>query len=258
MKEIHIKMISLIIILVIIIGSQAFHENTVPEETQSGFPVNKTDLSLPILNGNENINIALPVHISNGSENISNNLKIDEEEVMGLYQEFLDGKREIEGLSIDELTVPTGETGRRYPTKYAFGDANGDNIPELHVNSARYYYVFSFRDGNLFVWNDFTGSYCFPLKDGGFIFWSMGMFKDELYNYHTYDYDGEEKYGICFSWDDFNNNKIHDKEDEYLFDDEAVTQDQWNKLTQKYLYQDEDNIWRIANELEWTILYEGN
>lgn len=184
--------------------------------------------------------------------------KNDVEEAMSLYGEFLDGKREIDGLSINELTIPTGEEGRRYPTRYAFWDSNGDSVPELHVDSAHYYYVFSYRNGELFIWRDFTGSNCFPLKDGGFIFWSIGMFKDDLYNYYTYDYNGEENYGFCFSWDDLNDNKIHDKEDEYLFDDESVTQDQWNKLTQKYIYQDEGGAWKIADELEWTILYEGN
>ena len=195
----------------------------------------------------------------------SNNQSLDtdwsgndaEEVIISLYREFLDGKREIDGLSINELTIPTGEEGRRYPAKYAFWDSNGDSIPELHVDSAHYYYVFSFRSGELFVWKDFTGSNCFPLKDGGFIFWSIGVFKDDLYNYHTYDYNGQENYGFCFSWDDLNDNKIHDKEDEYLFDDQSVTQDQWNKLTQKYLYQDENGAWKIANEIEWTILYEG-
>ena len=55
-----------------------------------------------------------------------------------------------------------------------------------------------------------------------------------------------------------NDNGIHDERDEYLFEDTNVTQNQWNNLTKEYLYQDEEGVWGIANELNWIILYEGN
>lgn len=183
---------------------------------------------------------------------------IDQEEAINIYTDFLNGDRELDGLHIDELTIPTGEEERRYPTKYAFQDSNDDGIPELHINSTRYYYVFSFKNGEPYVWKNFMGSYCFPLKDGGFIVWSVRTFKDDLYTYCKYNCEGQEIYSVSFSWDDSNDNGIHDENDEYLFDDKKVTQDQWNNLTKEYLYQDEEGVWRIANELDWIILYEGN
>lgn len=182
---------------------------------------------------------------------------ISEEEAINTYIDFLNGNRELDGWHIDELTVPTGEIGKRYSTKYAFGDSNGDGISELHLNSTRYYYVFSFKNGEPYVWKNFMGVFCFPLKDGGFIIWSIGTFKDDLYTYCKYDYTGQEISSISFSWDDLNENGIHDDKDEYLFEDKNVTQNQWNNLTREYLCQDEEGIWRIANELDWIILYEG-
>lgn len=84
------------------------------------------------------------------------------------------------------------------------------------------------------------------------------MFKDDLYTYYKYDCAGQEIYSFSFSWDDLNDNGIHDERDEYLFEDTNVTQNQWNNLTKEYLYQDEEGVWGIANELNWIILYEGN
>ena len=52
-------------------------------------------------------------------------------------------------------------------------------------------------------------------------------------------------------------NGVHDSEDEYLFDSESVSQDTWEQLAQKYVYQDESGVWTFANQLDWTVLYEG-
>ena len=185
-----------------------------------------------------------------------------------IYQEFIWGKREIDGWHIDDLTVvdvsgiraasiPITEA-ERYPTRYALWDTNGDGIPELHFDSARYYYVFSYKDGNVFVWMDLTnGIECILRKDGGFITWSIGTFKSDLFVYHTFDYCGEDRYRLEFSWDDTNMNDIHDKEDEYLFDDVPVSQDIWEKLVKRYICQDENGTWAFVDELDWVILYEG-
>ena len=42
--------------------------------------------------------------------------------------------------------------------------------------------------------------------------------------------------------------------DEYVFDNVEVTKDIWEKLTERFLYIDEDGIERIKNEIEWTDL----
>ncbi len=57
---------------------------------------------------------------------------------------------------------------------------------------------------------------------------SDGTFKDDLYTYCRFDCMGQEISSISFSWDDLNDNGIHDEKDEYLYEDKTVTQDQWN------------------------------
>ncbi len=42
--------------------------------------------------------------------------------------------------------------------------------------------------------------------------------------------------------------------DEYVFDNVEVTKDIREKLTERFLYIDEDGIERIKNEIEWTDL----
>ena len=51
---------------------------------------------------------------------------------------------------------------------------------------------------------------------------------------------------------DFNGE--YDEGDEYVFDNVEVTKDIWEKLTERFLYIDEDGIERIKNEIEWTDL----
>ena len=190
------------------------------------------------------------------------------EKAIEMYQEFIWGERKIDGWDIDELTIPDFKAFKeasipltkadRYPTHYALWDTNGDNIPELHFDSARYYYVFSYRDGDVFIWKDLTNSLeCIPRKDGGFITWSIGIDKSDYYVYSIFDYSGEEIYCLEFSWDDTNRNGDHDSEDEYLFDNELVSQDAWEELAKKYVYRNENGVWTFANQLDWVVLYEG-
>lgn len=189
------------------------------------------------------------------------------EKAIEMYQEFIWGEREIDGWGIDELTISDFSAFKdgsiplthadRYSTHYALWDSNGDNIPELHFDSARYYYVFSYKDGDVFIWKNLTnGIECIPQKDGGFITWSIGLIKSDLFVYHIFDYSGKEIYRLEFSWDDTNMNGAHDSEDEYLFDDELVSQDAWEELAKKYVYRDENGVWTFANQLDWVVLYE--
>ena len=53
---------------------------------------------------------------------------------------------------------------------------------------------------------------------------------------------------------DKNFNGEYDEGDEYVFDNVEVTKDIWEKLTERFLYIDEDGIERIKNEIEWTDL----
>lgn len=71
------------------------------------------------------------------------------EQAMLVYEEFLEGKIDCDGIDIDFITIPTGEPDDKYDTKYAVFDCNGDEEAEFHVKSARYYYVFQYKNDTL-------------------------------------------------------------------------------------------------------------
>jgi len=84
------------------------------------------------------------------SEELSDNS--DAAQIMELYEDFLKGVRNVKGIcNINDITIPVGETDIHYSTKYAYCDSNGDDIPELHIKSGRYYYIISYQDNDLFV-----------------------------------------------------------------------------------------------------------
>ena len=200
-------------------------------------------------------------HISrNISERQNNSVETTDEKIVqaiAIYQEFLEGKiSSKEGYSIEEMTIPTGEPEHRFSTSYAFWDSTGDDIPELHVNAARYYYVFAYRDGELVRWLDLSPYPCYEaLKSGAFIFhWDKPG--DKGFRYSIFDYSGNEIMGITFNKYDKNNNYIFDEDDEYLINWVEVTQEAWEGLASQYLYIDENGVERIRDEIDWTVLYE--
>ena len=182
------------------------------------------------------------------------------DDVVKIYKEFLYGKRQIKGGSdINSLTIPTGETDKHYNTKYAFFDSNGDGIPELHINSSRYYEIYTVRNNELTIWKDLSPyPYYYPLNNGAFISWKPGaapMY--DLYTYHVYNFIGDEIWNISFSCYDLNQNNIYDEKDEYYFEGVEVTKKQWIELTEKYLFFDTEGVIRIRNEIGWNTLYDG-
>lgn len=175
-----------------------------------------------------------------------------------MYNEFLDGKITVDGIDIYFLTTPSGEPNKHYATKYAFFDSNGDKIPELHINSARYYYILSLINNKLIILKDLSPyPQYYALKNGGFISHRFGTapMSDE-YNYLILDFLGNEVWEINFSKYDKDNNGIYDNKDDYIFDGVNVTNEIWDALTERYLYTDKNGIEQIRNEIEWVVMYD--
>ena len=180
---------------------------------------------------------------------------------MMLYKEFLSGDRNVKGISnIDDITMPKGETDRRYFKKYAYCDANGDTIPELHIKSGKYYFVISYEDNDLFVWKDLSAynSEYYPLSNGAFL-----MRKDDVqaspgvsYRYSVFNIKRDEIFGFSFSKANINECTGYDEGDEYLYDGISISQEMWEKLTKRYVYQDNKGNLIIADDLNWITLYE--
>lgn len=174
------------------------------------------------------------------------------------YNEFLDGQKSVDGINIDFITSPKGEKDKHYATKYAFWDSSGDKVPELHINSARYYYVFSYRDGEMYIFKDLSPyPHYYALNNGGFISYRLGAAPaSDEYNYLIYNYSGDEILNINFAKYDSNENGIYDSGDEYFYDGVEVTKEIWEKLTERFLYTDKMGIEEIQNEISWITLYE--
>jgi len=172
--------------------------------------------------------------------------------------EFLNGEKSVDGIDMDFIISPKGEKDKHYATKYAFWDSNSDNVPELHINSARYYYVFSYVNGEMKIFKDLSPyPYYYALNNGGFISYRPGAAPDsDEYNYLIYNYLGNEILNISFAKYDLNENGIYDSGDEYFYDGVKVTKEIWEKLTERFLYTDIVGIEEIRNEISWIILYE--
>ena len=147
------------------------------------------------------------------------------EQAMLVYEKFLEGRIECDGIDIDFITTPKGEPDKRYDTQYAVFDCDGNGEAELHVQSARYYYIFQYKNGALQLYKNLSPyPHYYALKNGAFIS------------------------------HDFGAGPLSDEYRYYVFDNVEVTKDIWEKLTERFLYIDEDGIERIKNEIEWTDL----
>lgn len=175
-----------------------------------------------------------------------------------MYRDFLEGKISVEGIDINLISIPTGEPNKRYETKYAFFDSNGDEIPELHVRGGHYYCIFTIKDNNLILWKSFSPNPPFyALNNGAFICRKLGAApRHDNYGYVILNYSGDEIYNLNFSKYDEDGDGIYGINDEYLFNWVNVSKEQWEELTKQYLYVDNMEIEQIRNEISWNVLYK--
>ena len=181
------------------------------------------------------------------------------EQAVIAYRQFIDGRRSINGGNIYELAMPTGEPDRRYPTSYAIIDVNGDGIPELNIQTAREFNVYSFENGEITFLGLFMPSlygYCI-LKNGAYMCYS-DRFSTCSYSYFELDELGNKINELGFYWNENNGNYIPDEEDDFFFDGNACSMEEWYDRTRKYLYTDRNGREQIRNQVEWTTYCEAD
>ena len=176
-----------------------------------------------------------------------------------MYQGFLEGERKVGKIDIYYLITPTNEPDRRYRTRYTLVDSNGDGIPELHIRTGREYTIYSCKDNEMYEFEAFfssPGRYV-PLKSGSFIYRNdIGITLGDFYYYFEMDASGNCINEIKFSWLDANQNLLCDDDDEFVFDGDSCTKEEWFAKTRKYLFTDEDGREQIRNQAEWTVYCE--
>lgn len=89
------------------------------------------------------------------------------EKALELYQEYLSTE------DMYRITASPNCPGGDSAAVYAFGDCNGDGIPELHIEGGGTYRIYTCRGGELYLLSIFGNGRGFssitPLKDGAFI-----------------------------------------------------------------------------------------
>ncbi len=185
---------------------------------------------------------------------------VDYDTAMRLYEEFLNNEIVFEdeygAIDIAWITTATGEPEKHYATKYTYLDSTGDGIPELHVKSARCYFIFSCRNEELIIWQE-PDRGAEPLDDGTFFSRLPGAAPPyDYYNVYVYDENGEMKTIAHFMRNDANGSYKYDEGDEFSFNDDLVTQEEWISLTSPWLDEYGNVLDSIRNEIEWVYLYD--
>lgn len=185
------------------------------------------------------------------SQNNVENADDIQKETMEAYREFLNGERKIdEDLTLDDMIIPTGEPEKHYSSKYTFYDVNGDEIPELHLWSAKNYYILSYKNNELYIWTSLYAQTTL-FNDGTFLYSHTSM-GNENYIYFEFDSQGNEVTRINFSRYDKNHDGKFNEEDAYYYGgiDSEVTKEEWNILVKKYFIKKSDDI-------KWITIYDS-
>jgi len=173
--------------------------------------------------------------------------------ILELYNKFLHNEISVDSIDIDFIATVTKESKHHYDPHYAFFDSNGDGAPELHVKSARYCYVYTYRKNELVTWAVLSPEpYHYALNDGAFIAW-LPMGREDFFCYFILDYLGNETCSVYFS------KEYGDENITYRFEGEEVSKEDWQELGSKYFDFDYNDISKyIRNQVEMTALYEKN
>ena len=183
------------------------------------------------------LNVALEKNGINSKEKY--NIKTRE-----VYMEFLyEGRKaysrqnEDSYIDIDLFIIPTGEPEKRNACWYTLFDCTNDGVPELHVRTARYYYVFTCVEDELVIWNSFHPRTVL-LNNGTFLYDNNGGLAHEDYCHQVLDNQGNVMHEVSFS--KYEGSGEYDEL--YFFEEIQVTKKEWEPLTEQYLSIGDDEI----------------
>lgn len=110
---------------------------------------------------------------------------------------------------------------------------------ELNYYSTIMNAYYDFLDGNISVEGINIDFITIPTGEEGFIRHVFGAGSSaDYYWYFVFNYEGDLIEDITFS-NDSNENSIYDENDEYVFSGVKITKEEWEKLTEEYIYVDE-------------------
>ena len=132
---------------------------------------------------------------------------------------------------------------------YGFYDMNHDGIVEMSVVSSGVYAYFTIKNDVVTAWSEIQSIYTYPLENGNLMFERHGGAPEHInYEYYELDFDGNIIKTISFS--EWHPTAEDGGKEEYFFNDNSVTKDEYSKLTKQYLdYKKALIEWFNFNEL---------
>lgn len=166
--------------------------------------------------------------------------KDDEHSALAAYNDFLYGtgivKIGANSHTLSELIYEYASTIK--DVKYALFDMNGDNIPELHIRTERFYHILTLTFGEMSLWKE-VSTYSKPLNNKAIFYErSDGAPVHLSYIYSIMDYFGKTLIEISFEKYAANGYEY----DTFFFDGVEVSKEIWDSLTKPYLAVPSDLI----------------
>ena len=176
------------------------------------------------------------------------------------YLDFMSSKTkglDREGNEIDFSTyiqeVLPGKSISDEFISYGFYDMNHDGIVEMCVVSSGVYAYFTIKNDVVTAWSDVQSIYTYPLENGNLMFKRHGGEPSHInYDYYELDFDGNIIKTISF--DEWHPTAEDGGKEEYFYNYNSVTKDEYSKLTKQYLdYKKAPIEWFDFDELIFQI-----
>lgn len=193
----------------------------------------------------------------------------DSDQAVKMYQDFLGGSRDIDGININDLLLES-ELDSETVIRYVLFDSNQDGVPDLHLEIGTNHYIFSYLKNQIYLWKkleNLNSERYYFLSDGNYVYMNTGEKGREFYRYFHMEPSTNEVGHIYFWRIDKNSDGIYDEEDEYgfaddymdyMYADNTCTQEEWIERTRDYLYTDHNGEEQICNLMQWNVYETGN
>lgn len=173
----------------------------------------------------------------------------DPDEAVRVYDEFLAGERTPENSGGRAIANPDDGSMR-----YMIYDVNGDDVPELHIQTAGDYYILAYRNKVLFILfhenMEEALKYYDVCKNGSVVYQYTTEHK-ESYSFCKFEFSGKAHITNGFYWNDGNGNGVYDEDDAYECNGDCCTWEEWLDRAEGYLDIDKNGDVQILNLVEW-------
>lgn len=185
------------------------------------------------------------------STQTSENESLANNDAITAYENFLAGSINAQDLknkiSDGVVTIQDISLEPDYKTYYTLFDMNADEIPELHLRPivGGSYAIFTYLDGQIVLWHD-GPDYETPLNNKAILYERESAAPTHInYYYLVLDSFGNEMSKVFFSKYHSVDESITTESPDYdvfMFEEEEVSEEEWNTRTNEYLSNTSDLI----------------